>query len=190
MFGIPYDALHPAVVHFPIAGLVLGAVLLVLLAVVPGRSRTGLTMATAAVLIITCLSAWLAISTGEATYEAVESPAVYPDMSPQASALMHEHEEASEVLGPLTTALAGLFVLGWLAGPRLPKKLRPTWAVVLASVVFAGLYAGTLYQLSRAAHMGGQLVHAHKITAPMPIDQALIKHAAEEQGDGHEDLDH
>src|SRR5512140_1217617 len=99
----PWDGLHPLVVHFPIALLLVAPVLV---AVAASVRRQGPWLASALVVMaIGTAGAWLAVETGEAAGQLVER-------APEISAVLERHEDMAEnargAFTALTLVLAGL----------------------------------------------------------------------------------
>ena len=148
MNGLP---LHPAIVHMPLALAMLMPVMAIGFAWVlwVGRLGTRPWLAVVALQALLVGSALLAIKTGGAEEDRVESIV-------QESAL-HQHEEFAEQFawaGGATLALAVLVL--FFRRPRVSRAL--TAAVVVATVAVAGLGL-------RVGHAGGQLVYVHGAAA-------------------------
>lgn len=143
--------IHPMVVHFPIALLIVG-----FLVELAGRllRRPWLGHAALLLLILGALGAVAAARTGEAAEETVlETPAI--------EEVLEEHEEGGKQTMWLFLGLAALrSVLAWLK--------RDT-AVV--GWIFLVLWAGGLVLLYETAHHGGELVYKHGagVAATAPV---------------------
>ena len=166
--GLIPDPLHPAVVHLPIA-LVLLLPLFAAGAIVAIRKGArplvawGLTLAMAAALVG---SAWIATETGEQQEERVEN--VVGDVP------MHAHEEAAE------SFLALAFIVLVAATPglsrrRLGKFARAAGLVGSLGLVWAGWNVG---------RSGGELVYEHgAASAYGATPEAGQVHAATRESD-------
>jgi uncharacterized membrane protein len=156
-----WDALHPFVVHFPIA-LLLFAPVFVLLGMLT-RSRPSGFRASALLLLVAGTGAILvAISTGKAAGELA-------DHTPAINAVMSSHVDMAmrvrNAFIVLTLAYALLLLL-----PRWVKALaRPVVALASHAIFLALLLAGCLL-LVDASHEGGRLVHQLGVHAMMPAE--------------------
>ncbi len=159
----PWEGAHVLLVHFPVALLLFAPALVVLSLLFP-RWRAGMAAAALAVMIAGTLAAFVAASAGEEAKEAAEETAA----GRAAADLMEEHEEEAELVAPifagLTLAFAALFGV-----PLLRKKPLPRKADLALHALLLLLYAGGAMQISKAAHLGGLLVHGkgvHAVLAP------------------------
>lgn len=139
------DPLHPAVVHFPIALVVLlPVVALTTLFFMRGRAgRRRLWIIPVAVAAALTLSAWVAVETGEDQEERVEEVV--------GETALHTHEEAAERF----LQLSGVLLL--VAGAGLLGGVVGTSTRVLATVGSLGLVAAGL----QVGGSGGELVYRH-----------------------------
>lgn len=158
----PWEGLHPIVVHFPIA-LLLMSPLFVLLSMLWRKSRAPLAVAALLMLIAGCGAAQLAVMTGEAADEAAESASL---VTAAADVVLEQHEELAEqtrtVFAVVTLVFAGL--LGVMAVKREHASHR--LYVIGCLIVLAGLAAGSM-MLANTGHLGGRLVHEFGVRAPI-----------------------
>ena len=139
------DPLHPAVVHFPIVLVILLPIVAfaALWAIRRGASPRRAWAVPVAVSAALLLSAGVAIRTGEAEEERVESFV--------SEEVLHEHEEAAERFLVLSGIL--LLVTGaGLAGGTLGRAGRLLSSVGAVGLVFVGAQVGAA---------GGELVYRH-----------------------------
>lgn len=142
MSGIP---LHPLVVHFPIALVVLLpiSVIVALWAVRKGatvRRAWAVPLAFAAALTA---SVWVALQTGEAEEERVEDVV--------GERILHQHEEAAERFLVLSGVLFVVSAAGFARG-TIGRAARLVTAAGAVGLVAAGAQVG---------HSGGELVYRH-----------------------------
>jgi uncharacterized membrane protein len=139
------EPLHPAVVHFPMALVVIMpmAALAALWAIRRGAPARATWAAPLAVAVLLAGSAWVALKTGEAEEERVERV-----VSERA---LHAHEEAAERF----VVLSGVLVL--LAGAGLAAGALGSAGRLLATVGSAGLVVAGI-QVGAA---GGELVYRY-----------------------------
>ena len=167
-----WDAVHPLVVHFPVA-LLLTVPIFILLGLVLRNGR-GFLLAALVLMVLGTVAAWVAVATGEAAGElASRTPAI--------TAALERHEEAAETTRDLFTLFTAVFAALLLVPPLLRKQpgRRLTGAV---GVVFLAGYLGGAVMLADTAHEGGQLVHVHGVHALMPLPATPV--AAPQEGSG------
>ncbi|MEC9373980.1 MAG: DUF2231 domain-containing protein [Planctomycetota bacterium] len=153
-----WNAVHPIVVHFPIA-LLLTAPLLAIAAILIRRHRTGLAAATLITLALGVAAAWLVVLSGEAGEDAAEAVAA-------ASAVLETHEERATITTWIFTGAAAVYALLFL--PTLRPAEKPTGRAWLAGNALFLLAAGVgSLLLVSAGHEGGRLVHEFGVRAPI-----------------------
>lgn len=146
MLPIP-SPLHPAVVHFPIALLLVGSAVAVVAVFV---RRWHLPWLAALLLLIGAAGAVVAVGTGEQEEEMVETA------SAAAEQVLDEHEEWGEMTRNLALAAAVFAVAAAFAA-------RVRIVGVGLSVVAALLALGSAYAVAQAGHFGGELVYRHGV---------------------------
>jgi uncharacterized membrane protein len=139
------NPLHPAVVHFPIVLIVLGAAL----SVVAVFWRKGYVPAFAAALLaLGALGAWAATQTGESDGGLIENTAA------PVETLLEAHENWGK--RTLTAAvIAAVVAIGAAALFRFPRTAR---VVAVAAALAAGAASWAVYE---TGHRGGALVYRH-----------------------------
>lgn len=154
-----WDGLHPLVIHFPIA-LLLVAPLFVALAVVRPKHAGLFGLSALLLLAIGTAGAFVAVSTGEAAAElATKTDVINAAIERHASLA----ENARNIFAGLTLLYAVLLGL-----PAVVKKLAtPRWAMAANSAFLVLLLAGGVV-LASAAHQGGMLVHKYGVQAMLP----------------------
>jgi uncharacterized membrane protein len=157
-----WDGLHPLVVHFPIALLMVTPVFLLLFAVWKGRAREMLLVAMILTLLGT-VAAYVAVSTGEAAQRIAEP-------IEGSESVLHEHEELAELARNLFTGFAVLLLLSFAAFWKWESRVRCRWRYVLAGVLIA-LHGVCTLVLANAAHEGGRLVHEFGVRAYWPTTE-------------------
>jgi uncharacterized membrane protein len=186
MIPIPaWNGLHPLVVHFPIA-LLMVAPILIVVALLAKQRRAFLTSALI-VMALGAAGAWLAVATGGAAGQLAERV-------PGVESLLERHEEMAEgartVFTVLTLVFGALLVVPWAL------KREPGRAVRLASHgAFLAVYAGALVYLASTAHQGARLVHemgVHALIAPgssgpQASETARLQAGARRVSDDHDD---
>ncbi len=161
MFSFPpipeYEALHPLIVHFPIA-LLLTVWIPALTGVFLRKHTQHFWFATLLWLALGVTGVMAAVITGES---AEHIAVVTTDAT---KSLLHEHEEAGELTRTLFILTFFLSLATFL--------LRYVWSVkkpivVTAAVLTVMVYIVGCLALVNAAHQGGLLVHQHGIHAPL-----------------------
>lgn len=159
-----WDALHPLVVHFPVALLLVAPLFVVIAAVVghgePGRGRPYL-VAALVLLALGTIGTYVAVETGEAAGKLT-------DRTEALSAVLEKHESLAEttrlVFSVLTVILAAILLVPLALRRALP---RSAGTGLLAAFVVA--YGAGAVLLANTAHNGGRLVHelgARALMAP------------------------
>jgi uncharacterized membrane protein len=145
-----WNAMHPLVVHFPIALLIIAPVLVVLGLVIPKHAR-GLFLSALVLMAIGTVGTFIASSTGEAASEMAERVA-------GTRSVLERHEELAETTRTIFTALTAIFAAILFLPDILKKTLGKgaSTALILAFLVF--YMSGTVF-LANTAHQGGRLVH-------------------------------
>ncbi|WP_257306433.1 DUF2231 domain-containing protein [Geothrix campi] len=146
----PFNHLHPAIVHFPIALLATAPLLFLLGALWPAQRR-GIHTAALLLLLLGLLGGLLALATGDAAENLAHR-------TPELRVALNAHELSAQ----WTMAIFGLLTAAWLVylgasrflhrepSPRLARSLFILWLLVSGLGVAA---------LLRTGHLGGHMVH-------------------------------
>lgn len=147
----PFDHLHPAIVHFPIACLTL-APLLVALAWAWPRQRRGILAAALLLLGAGLAGAVLALTSGAAAERFARAT---PEL--RAALISHEHhaQRATLAFAALTFGL----LLYWLV-PLLRKRDQPPTLDRILLLLWLVASVACVAMLLRAAQEGGAMVHS------------------------------
>ncbi len=157
-----WDGLHPLVIHFPIA-LLMVAPLFVLLALVLRRYSIEFSRTALVLLALGTVSTFVAVSTGQAAGELAEH-------NDAINAVISQHEELAETTRNTFTVLTLLYALAIFAPGPLRRLRKPALALA-TNVVFLVVLAGATLLVVSTAHQGGRLVHqlgVHAIMAAPP----------------------
>lgn len=142
------DPLHPAVVHFPIVLLLLGAPLAVLAAFVPRFARLS-----ALVLALGAAGALVAVQTGEREkHDEIAVP------EGEGKTVLRAHEDHGESARNAALAAAALAIAGAVSRRF---SLRRTAVLFTAAAALAALLAA--WQVGAAGHTGGALVYLYGV---------------------------
>lgn len=153
-----WDGLHPVIIHFPIALLLVAPILVLIGSFVPNKTRSFL-IAAFIMMLIGTISAWIAVSTGEAAGEIAERMA-------NVEAVLENHEELAETMSKVFTALTAIFGVIVFA-PMLIKKELPSVVLTVLNIAFLVFYGAGTILLINTAHEGGRLVHEFGVRAVM-----------------------
>lgn len=176
-----WDGLHPLVVHFPIA-LLLVAPLLVILGLLVPKMWKGFAIAALVLMAVGTAGAFVAVATGEAGASLVER-------SEAISEVLEQHEDLAETTRTVFAVLTVIFA-AIILGPMLSRNtLKPAVNAGL-NAAFLLLYAFGALLLVNAAHEGGRLVHEYGVQAmTAPGSSGLGAVFGESEHEEHEDDD-
>jgi uncharacterized membrane protein len=145
-----WDGVHPLVVHFPIA-LLLVAPLFVILGAAFTRHGRWFSVAALILMALGTIGVWTAVGSGEAAADLVTR-------TPQIAGALERHESMAETTRVLFTALTFVFATIVLT-PLMLRRGVGGWQRIAAHGTFLVFYlAGAVY-LANTAHQGGMLVH-------------------------------
>lgn len=165
MFQLPpiptWDALHPIIIHFPIALFLTAPVLILLGALLPQKLARGFLLAALVMMTLGTIGAFIAVSTGEAAGELAER------WRPGVESVLERHEELAETTRTVLAILTGVFAVV-AVGPMFFKKPLPRIAHAGIHLGFLVLFIPAGLLLANTAHLGGTLVHEYGVHALMP----------------------
>jgi uncharacterized membrane protein len=161
-----WDALHPLVIHFPIALLLVVPFLIVVGALRPPEKGQIILYVALALMIAGTLGTFLALATGEAAGKIAER-------TPQIDAVLERHEELAEATRISFFVLTVVFAAILLV-PRILGKVSGRLISTALPLVFLLFYAAGMLLLTNTAHNGGRLVHEFGVKAavtssPLPV---------------------
>lgn len=145
--------LHAATVHMPIGFTILGLLAVIAMAINLGKNNT-LRWATVILFLLAATTGWIAVITGESTYEQIEH---YGQVSETAHDLIHEHEELAEKMPPILLGVAVAVAL-----TAIPNVLVRILFLVVALLGSMGVTGA----MSVVGHWGGELVYVHGVGVP------------------------
>jgi uncharacterized membrane protein len=171
-----WDALHPLIIHFPIALLLVVPVLIVVGLVARAEKGRGWFLAALLLMVLGTASTYVAVATGEAAGQLA-------DRTPAVSALLEHHEELAETVRLSFTVLTVVFAAILFVPTLLRRQLRRATAAAL-TVVFLGFYGAGALLLANTGHAGARLVHEQGVTALMPAAPLPAGEVAHRHADG------
>lgn len=173
-----WDGLHPIIVHFPIALLLVAPILIILGIIFHKNGRTFMVSAFVLMLIGT-IAAFIAVATGEAAGELAESMA-------NVEAVLENHEELAETARNIFAALTVIFgVIVFI--PMMFKKELGQKIMIPLSFAFLLFYGAGTIVLLNAAHEGGRLVHEFGVRAVMTTGNNQPTNQSNKKSDDDDD---
>ncbi len=172
-----WDAMHPIIVHFPVALLLIAPLLIVLGLIFYGQNRTFMISAFVLMLLGT-IAAVVAVATGSAAGELAERVA-------NVESVLENHEELAETTRNIFLALTVIFG-AIVFVPMVLKKDFGRKVTIPMTLAFLLFYAGGAVVLMNAAHEGGRLVHEFGVRA-MVASTAQTNAPSKKHGDDDDD---
>lgn len=155
----PWDGLHPLVIHFPIALLLIAPVFLLAGAILrPDKGRPYL-LAALALMLLGTAGTWVAVSTGKAAGEIAER-------NEQINAAIEHHEDLAEMTRTVFTALTVIYAAILFLPSVMKAAASRVFSTALPLVFLVAYLAGSVL-LANTAHQGGRLVHELGVSALM-----------------------
>lgn len=176
-----WDGLHPIIIHFPIALLLIIPVIIGIGMFMPRSSRSFFIVAFILMLLGT-IATFIAVSTGGAAGELAEHVK-------GVDSVLEEHEELAETTRTVFSALTVIFGVIVFA-PLLLRKELSRKVLIPLNVAFLVFYGAGAVLLMNTAHQGGRLVHEFGVRAMVgttaqtsPSKSPNSSRAAEEDDD-------
>lgn len=164
-----WNGLHPIVVHFPIA-LLLVAPVVILATVVFEKHARVLSVVTLCLISIGTATTFLAEETGEAAARKADIPEI-------AAEALENHEELAELTVKIFAAL--LVVYGAITAAGIVFRGTLSRGVrILLNLGFLVLYLGGAVTLAKTAHAGGTLVHQYGVRNPDAVQASPVPRIA------------
>jgi uncharacterized membrane protein len=152
-----WDALHPLIIHFPIALLLIAPIFIIVGAVLtPAKGRSYL-IAAMVLLLVGTAAIFVAVKTGEAAGKLAER-------APGMELVLETHESLAERTQAVFGVLSVIF-LALLAVPWVLKRSDTRLTTTILPLAFLVLYSAGALLLVNTAHNGGRLVHEFGVRA-------------------------
>jgi uncharacterized membrane protein len=189
MFQLPpipsWDGLHPLIIHFPIALLLIAPLFIVAGAIMqPAKGRV-YHLAGLALMLLGTVAVFVAVETGEAAGELAEHVQGVKQV-------LETHEMLAERTRVVFSVLSVIFA-ALMFVPRLLKHAESRLVSTTLPLAFLVLYSAGMLLLVNTAHNGGRLVHEFGVRArvsapasPGGVPAADVPAAAKAHG-GDED---
>ncbi|HVO59368.1 MAG TPA: DUF2231 domain-containing protein [Terriglobales bacterium] len=176
-----WDGLHPLIIHFPIALLLVAPILVLVGAPLkPEKGRPVLYVALA-LMIAGTLSIFVAAATGEEAGKLAER-------TPQIDAVLERHEELADATRAVFSGLTVIFA-AIIFAPMAFHKLSGRLVATVLPLVFLLFYGVGVLLLTNTAHNGGRLVHEFGVRAMVAPTSVPVADSAAEAGAQKADRD-
>lgn len=157
-----WHGIHPLLVHFPIALLLIAPLLVVMSLVLPKIGK-GLAAAALTVMALGVIGAFLAVATGEAAAKMIADP------TDEIIEAVEEHEELAETTRNVFTVLLAAYA-AILVVPLARKKPFASKLNLSLNAAFLALYLTGMIFLANTGDRGGRLVHVLGVRAELSTD--------------------
>jgi uncharacterized membrane protein len=160
-----WDALHPLIIHFPIALLLIAPIFIVVGAVLTPAKGRSYQITAMVLLLVGTASIFVAVETGEAAAKLAER-------APGMQQVLETHESLAERTQAVFSVLSVIF-LALLAVPWFLKREDTRLTTTILPLAFMVLYSAGVLLLVNTAHNGGRLVHEFGVRAMVaspPVD--------------------
>ena len=160
-----WDGLHPLIIHFPIALLLIAPIFVVAGAALPPSKGRPYLIAAMVLLLAGTASIFIAVETGEAAGKLAER-------TPGMEQILEHHESLAERTQAVFSVLSVIFV-ALIAVPWFVQRTESRLTTTILPVAFLVLYSAGALLLINTAHNGGRLVHEFGVRAmvsPTAVD--------------------
>lgn len=173
MFHLPpipaWDSLHPLVIHFPIALLLLSPVFVLIGALLSPAKGLPYRYAGLFILVLGTISLFVAAETGEAAGELAERGG-------GVDTVLKAHESMASETRWIFLGLAVIF-LAMTFLPRILHHTETRLSTTFMPLAYLVLYSVGILALANTAHAGGRLVHEFGVHALVPSEGGAAESA-------------
>src|ERR1035441_5118566 len=155
-----WQQLHPLIVHFPTALLLVAPIFILIGILRPPTSALPFLLSGLILMVVGTIASYVALSTGLAAGSQTRLPL-------EINAILRHHQSLAETTALTFSALTMVFAAIVIV-PRLLSRHLSSVITTALPAVFLVLYAAGVVLLVDTAHMGGRLVHEFGITATHP----------------------
>lgn len=174
-----WDALHPLIIHFPIALLMVVPFFIAAgAALTPAKGRPYL-LAALVLLLAGTAATFVAVGTGEAAAKLAER-------GPAMEQVLENHEGLAERTRAAFSVLSVIFV-ALLVIPVLAKRADTRLTTTILPLAFLVLYSVGVLLLVNTAHNGGRLVHEFGVRALVAPSSIEVSRALPTEADHDKD---
>ncbi len=146
-----WDGLHPLIIHFPIALLLIAPLFLLIGAIAGPQKGRSYLWAALILMAVGTTTVFIAVSSGEAAGKLAER-------TPQINAVLEHHEQLAERTRLTFTVLTVVLALV-LGVAHFFRRLQNRAFLTVAPLILLLFYGFGALLLSDTAHNGGRLVH-------------------------------
>jgi uncharacterized membrane protein len=154
-----WDALHPLIIHFPIALLLIAPLFILAGAALQPAKARPYHIAGLVLMLLGTAAVFVAVGTGEAAGELAEKAQIAG-----VHQVLETHESLAERTRVVFSVLALIFA-ALLFVPRLLKHADTRLVTTTLPLAFLVLYSAGMLLLVNTAHNGGRLVHEFGVRA-------------------------
>lgn len=160
-----WNELHPLVIHFPIALLLVTPLFIVVGVIANPQKGRPFLIAALVLMLLGTAGTFFAVATGEAAGEIAER-------TPVVSAVLERHEDLAEMARIVFSVLTFLFA-AILFLPRILKLETSALTARILPLAFLLFYSAGAVILVNTAHNGGRLVHELGVRATNKQSNAI-----------------
>ena len=159
-----WDALHPLIIHFPIALLLVAPIFVLIGSALTPQKGISYHFAALLLMVLGTASIFVAVESGEAAGKLAER-------TPEINAMLERHSDLAEWTRNSFAVLTILYG-AWLALARVLRRDNSRLAMTVVPLLLLVAYAAGTLLLVNTAHHGGRLVHEFGVHAMVSVSQA------------------
>lgn len=160
-----WNSLHPFIVHFPIALLLLCPLFILISTILPPPKGRPYMAASLLVLLLGTVAIFVSMSTGEAT-------GVHSSQAGPATAILKSHRDLADETSVLFSGLS-IILIGVFALPQVLKQKETRLFSTVLPLAYLALYSVGIVFLANTTHTGGRLVHEYGVHSAVCVTGGL-----------------